>query len=99
MPWCLQTAAARSEPLIRVVQASTYCHYAEAGGVHALLAGEVSEWPGLDMVAAHHDGACLPVTAGAHPVVPLILVQSGVGAGLQVSCCMGLRSKWCSNSA
>ena len=25
--------------------------------MHALLAGEVSEWPGLDMVAAHHDGA------------------------------------------
>ena len=43
-----------------VQQASTYCHYAEAGGVHALLAGEVSEWPGLDMVAAHHDGARLP---------------------------------------
>jgi hypothetical protein len=29
--------------------------------VHALLAGEVSEWPGLDMVAANHDGAPLPV--------------------------------------
>ena len=35
--------------------------------MHALLAGEVSEWPGLDMVAAHHDGACMPATFATHP--------------------------------
>ena len=54
-----------SRPLVKpgtratVLPCSTYCHYAEADGVHALLAGEVSEWPGLDMVAANHDGALL----------------------------------------
>ncbi len=67
--------------------------------MHALLAGEVSEWPGLDMVAAHHDGTRLPATANAHPAMPLNLVQSGVGAGLRVSCCMGVCFKWCCKSA
>ena len=49
----------RCEPLTTVVPCSTYCHYAEANGVHALLAGEVSEWPGVDVVAANHDGEML----------------------------------------
>lgn len=34
---------------------STYCHYAHQDGVHALFAGEVTEWPGIDMMASMHD--------------------------------------------
>lgn len=29
--------------------------------MHALLAGEVTEWPGLDMVAVNHDSAAPPL--------------------------------------
>jgi hypothetical protein len=36
-------------------QPSTYCHYAEQDGVHAMFAGEVTEWPGIDMMASAHD--------------------------------------------
>lgn len=37
------------------LQPSVATHYACQDGVHALLAGEVTEWPGLDMVAVNHD--------------------------------------------
>ena len=39
---------------------STYTHYAQGDGVHALFAGEVSQWPGIDIVSSQHDGATPP---------------------------------------
>lgn len=35
---------------------STYTHYAEQDGVHAMFSGEISEWPGIDMMSEQHDG-------------------------------------------
>lgn len=37
-------------------EASPYCSYATRDGVHVILAGEVSDWPGISAVAAAHDG-------------------------------------------
>jgi hypothetical protein len=37
-------------------EASPYCSYATREGVHVVLAGEVSDWPGISAVAAAHDG-------------------------------------------
>lgn len=34
---------------------STKTHYACKDGVHALLSGNIFEWPGLDMVSVSHD--------------------------------------------
>ncbi len=34
-----------------------FCHEASREGVSVLFAGEVAEWPGLDMVQSAHDGA------------------------------------------
>lgn len=34
---------------------STYTHYATADGVHALFAGEIAEWPGVDVMQTAHD--------------------------------------------
>ncbi|WIA08067.1 hypothetical protein OEZ86_010706 [Tetradesmus obliquus] len=36
-------------------EASPYCSYANREGVHVVLAGEVSDWPGISAVAAAHD--------------------------------------------
>eukprot|EP00879_Flechtneria_rotunda_P004908 GHRR01005182.1.p1 GENE.GHRR01005182.1~~GHRR01005182.1.p1 ORF type:complete len:270 (+),score=92.34 GHRR01005182.1:154-963(+) len=36
-------------------EATPYCHYASREGVHVMLAGEVSDWPGISAVAAAHD--------------------------------------------
>lgn len=36
----------------------TYTHYAEQDGVHAMFTGEISEWPGIDMMSEQHDGEC-----------------------------------------
>jgi hypothetical protein len=36
-------------------EASPYCSYAARDGVHVVLAGEVSDWPGISAVAAAHD--------------------------------------------
>ena len=33
-----------------------YCHFGTRDEVSALLTGEVSEWPGTNVVAAAHDG-------------------------------------------
>lgn len=32
-----------------------YCSYATKDGVHVMFSGEVSDWPGINMVAAAHD--------------------------------------------
>ncbi|GMH32428.1 hypothetical protein BSKO_00262 [Bryopsis sp. KO-2023] len=32
-----------------------YCSYAHRDGIHALFSGEVSKWPGLDLVSASHN--------------------------------------------
>lgn len=37
-------------------EASPYCSYATREGVHVVLAGEVSHWPGISAVEAAHDG-------------------------------------------
>lgn len=37
------------------LEGSTYCHYATSNGVHAIFAGEMAEWPGIDVVSANHD--------------------------------------------
>jgi hypothetical protein len=42
-------------------EASPYCSYATCEGVHVVLAGEVSDWPGISAVAAAHDGEWTPV--------------------------------------
>lgn len=34
----------------------TYTHYAQQDGVHAMFTGEISEWPGIDMMSEQHDG-------------------------------------------
>jgi hypothetical protein len=34
----------------------TYTHYAAQDGVHAMFTGEISDWPGIDMMSAQHDG-------------------------------------------
>ena len=36
----------------------TYTHYAAQDGVHAMFTGEISDWPGIDMMSAQHDGEC-----------------------------------------
>ncbi|KAG2435647.1 hypothetical protein HXX76_006849 [Chlamydomonas incerta] len=36
-------------------EASPYCSYAERDGVHVIFTGEVSEWPGIDVVSTAHD--------------------------------------------
>lgn len=36
-------------------EASPFCSYAAREGVHVMLAGEVSDWPGISAVAAAHD--------------------------------------------
>ena len=33
-----------------------FCHYGAHNHVSALLTGDVSEWPGTNVVAAAHDG-------------------------------------------
>jgi hypothetical protein len=33
----------------------TYTHYAAQDGVHAMFTGEISDWPGIDMMSAQHD--------------------------------------------
>lgn len=40
-------------------EASPYCSYAARDGVHVILAGEVSDWPGISVIAAAHDGECV----------------------------------------
>ena len=60
---CWLRAVSQAQRLSSVLLCSTYCHYAEANGVHALLAGEVFEWPGVDMVAANHDGGPRPLAS------------------------------------
>jgi hypothetical protein len=37
-------------------EATPFCSYANREGIHVVLAGEVSEWPGISAVAAAHDG-------------------------------------------
>lgn len=37
------------------VETSSFCQYVCKDGVHAVFAGEVSNWPGIDAVAAAHD--------------------------------------------
>lgn len=36
-------------------EASPYCSYATRADVHVLFAGEVSDWPGIDVVSAAHN--------------------------------------------
>lgn len=36
-------------------EATPFCSYANREGIHVVLAGEVSEWPGISAVAAAHD--------------------------------------------
>ncbi|KAF8072401.1 histone H3 [Scenedesmus sp. PABB004] len=36
-------------------EASPFCSFAHRDGVHVVLAGEVSDWPGISAVAAAHD--------------------------------------------
>jgi hypothetical protein len=40
-----------------------FCHFARRNGVSAVLSGEISSWPGVDLVKVGHDGmpchACL----------------------------------------
>lgn len=42
----------------------TYTHYATQDGVHAMFHGEVSGWPGIDMMSAQHDGGCWQLLSG-----------------------------------
>ena len=37
-------------------RASPYCHYATDNHVSCLFAGQVAEWPGLDLMADNHNG-------------------------------------------
>lgn len=37
-------------------EATPFCSYANREGIHVVMAGEVSEWPGISAVAAAHDG-------------------------------------------
>lgn len=36
-------------------EVSPYCSYASRSGVHTLFSGEVSDWPGVNVVSAAHD--------------------------------------------
>jgi hypothetical protein len=42
-----------------------FCHFATRNGVSAVFSGEVSSWPGVDLVSLSHDGVahCAPVLA------------------------------------
>ena len=33
-----------------------FCHFASRNGVSAVFSGEVSAWPGTDLVSLSHDG-------------------------------------------
>ena len=37
-------------------RANPYCHYATDNHVSCLFAGQVAEWPGLDLMADNHNG-------------------------------------------
>ncbi len=37
-------------------EATPFCSVASRDGVHVLFAGEVSKWPGVDVVSVAHDG-------------------------------------------
>jgi hypothetical protein len=48
-------------------EATPFCSYADREGIHVVLAGEVSEWPGISAVAAAHDGElCSSGPAGVY---------------------------------
>jgi hypothetical protein len=57
----------------------TYTHYAAQDGVHAMFTGEISDWPGIDMMSAQHDGGCrqlpgsLRLQHGIMPCMPCSL--------------------------
>mmetsp|Transcript_17226 Transcript_17226/g.51533 ORF Transcript_17226/g.51533 Transcript_17226/m.51533 type:complete len:285 (+) Transcript_17226:203-1057(+) len=51
----LPTALPVADGINWALQPSAATHYAVKDGVHALLTGNVSEWPGLDMVSVNHD--------------------------------------------
>lgn len=44
-----------------------YCHFASRNGVSAVFSGEVSAWPGVDLVSLSHDGDALPPAAPFYP--------------------------------
>jgi hypothetical protein len=56
-------------------EASPFCSYAHREGVHVVLAGEVSEWPGISAVAAAHDGEpCVTSSSTAIPFYNLLVM-------------------------
>ena len=42
------------------MEVGPFVSYANRNGVSAVFSGEVSSWPGVDMVQVTHDGAPLP---------------------------------------
>ncbi len=53
-----------------------YCSYATKDGVHVLFSGEVSEWPGINVVESAHDGELVRMGAAISSVPFAVTIKT-----------------------